>query len=309
MAQKNSLDNLEKLIQITTIEHMYVMLEKMRSDFPNKNVNANVNENLNISQQKQETYENEMADIKDTLKKMEKMINLLSNQVLIDGEIICKLQVKTIQLENEMNELKNNSLKLEESINNNNNNINILKGQQLLTNYSGFSSKKISNEEEHIKLTIVEKLNEDKKRLEEDELEIDSNNIKKQEKIEEQLVEEEDVEEEVEEDVEDVEEDVEEEEVGTEDDIESLGKEELEKEEEEEEEKEEEEEEEKDEEEEELEKEEEEEDEEEEVFEIEIDDVTYYATSEENGILYEMTKEGDVGKKVGIIKDGEPIFS
>ena len=49
--------------------------------------------------------------------------------------------------------------------------------------------------------------------------------------------------------------------------------------------------------------------EEEEVFEIEIDDVTYYATSEENGILYEVDKDGEVGKKVGIIKDGEPIFS
>jgi hypothetical protein len=46
----------------------------------------------------------------------------------------------------------------------------------------------------------------------------------------------------------------------------------------------------------------------EEVFEIEIDDVTYYATSEENGILYEVDSDGEVGKKVGIIKDGEPIF-
>ena len=47
----------------------------------------------------------------------------------------------------------------------------------------------------------------------------------------------------------------------------------------------------------------------EEVFEIEIDDVTYYATDEENGILYAVDKDGEVGKKVGIIKDGEPIFS
>jgi hypothetical protein len=47
----------------------------------------------------------------------------------------------------------------------------------------------------------------------------------------------------------------------------------------------------------------------EEVFEIEIDDVTYFATDEENGILYEVDKDGEVGKKVGIIKDGEPIFS
>ena len=51
-----------------------------------------------------------------------------------------------------------------------------------------------------------------------------------------------------------------------------------------------------------------EEEDEEEVFEIEIDDVTYYATSEENGILYEVDADGEVGKKVGIIKDGEPIF-
>jgi len=50
------------------------------------------------------------------------------------------------------------------------------------------------------------------------------------------------------------------------------------------------------------------EEDEEEVFEIEIDDITYFATHEENGILYEVDKDGDVGKKVGIIKDGEPIF-
>ena len=49
--------------------------------------------------------------------------------------------------------------------------------------------------------------------------------------------------------------------------------------------------------------------EDEEVFEIEIDDVTYYATHEENGILYAVEKDGDVGPQVGIIKDGEPIFS
>ena len=48
---------------------------------------------------------------------------------------------------------------------------------------------------------------------------------------------------------------------------------------------------------------------EEEVFEIEIDDITYYATGEENGILYAVDDDGEVGKQVGIIKDGEPIFS
>jgi len=52
-----------------------------------------------------------------------------------------------------------------------------------------------------------------------------------------------------------------------------------------------------------------EEDEDEEVFEIEIDDDTYFTNNEENGILYEIDENGEPGKKVGIIKDGEPIFS
>jgi hypothetical protein len=41
---------------------------------------------------------------------------------------------------------------------------------------------------------------------------------------------------------------------------------------------------------------------------IEIDDVTYFATSEENGPLYEVDESGDPGKQVGNLKDGEPIF-
>ena len=53
----------------------------------------------------------------------------------------------------------------------------------------------------------------------------------------------------------------------------------------------------------------EEQEEDEEVFEIEIDDVSYFATDEENGVLYEITPDKDIGKKVGIIKNGEPIFN
>jgi hypothetical protein len=52
----------------------------------------------------------------------------------------------------------------------------------------------------------------------------------------------------------------------------------------------------------------EEEDEEEELFEIEIDDVTYCTNDEENGVIYELNKDGDVGNKVGYLKDGEPFF-
>jgi hypothetical protein len=45
-----------------------------------------------------------------------------------------------------------------------------------------------------------------------------------------------------------------------------------------------------------------------ELFEIEIDDVSYFASDEENGILYEIMSDGEPGKQIGIIKDGEPIF-
>ena len=46
----------------------------------------------------------------------------------------------------------------------------------------------------------------------------------------------------------------------------------------------------------------------EEVFEIEIEDITYFATDEENGPIYEVDKHGDPGKKVGYLKDGDAFF-
>ncbi len=48
--------------------------------------------------------------------------------------------------------------------------------------------------------------------------------------------------------------------------------------------------------------------EEEEFIEIDIDDVTYCTNNEENGFIYELTDDGDVGEKVGYLKDGEPFF-
>ena len=43
-------------------------------------------------------------------------------------------------------------------------------------------------------------------------------------------------------------------------------------------------------------------------IEIDIDDVTYCTNNEENGFIYELTEDGDVGEKVGYLKDGEPFF-
>jgi len=52
----------------------------------------------------------------------------------------------------------------------------------------------------------------------------------------------------------------------------------------------------------------EEEDDEEELFEIEIDDVTYCTNNEDNGFIYEIDKDGNVGKKVGYLKEGDAYF-
>jgi len=51
-----------------------------------------------------------------------------------------------------------------------------------------------------------------------------------------------------------------------------------------------------------------EEDEDEELIEIEIDDITYCTNDENNGIIYELDKDGNVGKKIGYLKDGEAYF-
>jgi hypothetical protein len=48
--------------------------------------------------------------------------------------------------------------------------------------------------------------------------------------------------------------------------------------------------------------------EEEEFIEIEIDDVTYCTNNEENGIIYELDEDGNVGKPVGYLKEGDAYF-
>ena len=54
--------------------------------------------------------------------------------------------------------------------------------------------------------------------------------------------------------------------------------------------------------------EEEKEEEEEELFEIDIDDTTYCTNNDENGFIYILTEDGDVGEKVGYFKESEPFF-
>ena len=51
-----------------------------------------------------------------------------------------------------------------------------------------------------------------------------------------------------------------------------------------------------------------EEEDDEELFEIDIDGVTYCTNDEENGFIYDLLKDGDVGEKIGYLKEGEPFF-
>jgi hypothetical protein len=236
-----------------------------------------------------------------------------------------KLNIKITELEKELHEIKSNT----------NNNSKFLcqqiRGQQSLSSYPGFSNgtqdeKKVIQikEEPNIMLKIKEEPNIILK-IEEKTLN-DTNNINKQSLFAlEQIAREEDDKEELEEEEEELEEEEEEEEEELEEEEEEEeeedDKKELEEEDDKEEEKEGEESEEEvgtdDDESKDLEKElpnvkqlqKEDEEEEEEVFEIEIDDIPYFVTDEENGILYEITSDGDIGKKVGIIKNGEPIFN
>jgi hypothetical protein len=48
--------------------------------------------------------------------------------------------------------------------------------------------------------------------------------------------------------------------------------------------------------------------EDEELFEIEIDGTTYCTNNEESGLIFELTEDGDVGEKIGYLKEGEPFF-
>jgi len=41
---------------------------------------------------------------------------------------------------------------------------------------------------------------------------------------------------------------------------------------------------------------------------VTIDGKEYFTTNEKNGMIYEMTADGDVGEELGYYEDGEPGF-
>jgi len=136
----------------------------------------------------------------------------------------------------------------------------------------------------------IDKINNEEEEAEEEEAEEEEEEAVEEEEAEEEeeeAVEEEEAEEEKEAAEEEEEEEAEEEEEEAQEEAEEEAQEEAEEEEEEEAE--------------------EEAEEEEEVFEIEIDDITYYTSDIENGKLYK-NDDGEVGDEVGHLKDGEAYF-
>jgi len=409
-----TMNNLEKLIQMATLEQMYVMLEKLRVNTTNNYNYKDLNTEFNFSNAKtsNDLDTNCNTIFESEIKELRTEIKDINNKLKMNNDTIYKLSIKISELEEELDRIKNTT----NSDSNGKFLHQQLKGQQILTSYTGFvnTSSRDTNDDVHIKLEIEEKIqdeailidklisnelqdikqefiglttsldiinktlntnlvddNDDDNNVDndvddnnvdgdddndDDEVEIKDDetklstkevilieddqkdntenlsnneveiNIKEEtvdeetadeetadeetadeetadeetadEEIEEQEIEEQETEEqEIEEqetEEQETEEEESEEEVCTEDESESLEnnekeikiKEDVKADDEEE----------------------EEEEEEEEVFEIEIDDVTYFATDEENSILYEIKDDGDIGKRVGIIRDGEPIF-
>jgi hypothetical protein len=213
----------------------------------------------------------------------EKYKNILFKNELLVTEINClKDEVNTLR--NQLNELKNKTGK---------DTIDLTVDQVVI---------KIEHvEKENIKLEIEEdeqvqeEEEQEEEEQEEEEQEEEEEDVQEEEEEDVQEEEEEDVQEEEEEDVQEEEEEQEEEKEDTKEDKQREQEEEDEEEKSNDVETEEEEE-------------EEEEEEDEEYIEIDIDDVTYCTNNEENGFIYELTTDGDIGTKLGYLKDGEPFF-
>ena len=249
----NSLNNIEKMMQLATIDQLYVMLQKLQTN----NIPINSDESKTNSDESKTNNVVTVTQCNECKNDITQLNKQLYNQIIESQQ-------------NQYSLLLSKFVELSDKINNIEQKIDNIKMTPINKPESHLNG--LHNEElEHIKLKIEE--------VEEEEEEDEEVEEEEDEEVEEEEVEEVEEEEEVEEDEEEeVEEEDEEEEVKKEDE-------------------------------EEVKKEEDEEEEdEEEVFEIEIDDITYFATDEDDGILYEVDKDGDIGKQVGVIKDGEPIF-
>ena len=180
-----SLNNLEKLIQMATIEHMYSMLQKISNDNNINNLNLpelnipfskhqtfndqrfnvqSLNEksfndkNVNDKNLQTDTYASDIKNITDLLTVIQN-----NNQQIVETIVSLVLRVKQLEDELSNSRLLMRVNNLEEELtqirSNTNNNSKYLcqqiRGQQVLTSYPGFSNQIPETkpvEEEHIKL-------------------------------------------------------------------------------------------------------------------------------------------------------------
>jgi hypothetical protein len=291
-----NLNNLEKLIQLATIEHMYNMLNNMRNTSISTDINDTKNEKQNPLNYKDNTFDF-CSTMNNNHNKIIGLIEQINSNYSNLNIRLNKIESIVQQVYDCNTSINNSEVKLNDSI---------VKGQQKITKFMKNNIElKIEELDDDVEFVEIKKEKELHIVDEEDEDEEDEDEEQEQHLEEEShpnivTCSDNDIEEES----------SSEEEVGTEDNLSDIDDsivedsivednkedsivpiqneiEEIV----------------------EMKKfESEEQEQEEEVFEIDIDDVTYYATGEENGVLYEVEQDGEVGKKVGIIKDGEPIF-
>ena len=119
----SSINNIEKLIQIATIEQMYLMLEKLKANTTTSTSTQLEDISLCLS--------NDFV-IGKQVNKLKKKINKLNNILNESNKTICKLSIKINELEQELN-----SIKITNNDNDNNNYFenHQIKGQQTLDSY------------------------------------------------------------------------------------------------------------------------------------------------------------------------------
>jgi uncharacterized coiled-coil DUF342 family protein len=135
----SSINNIEKLIQIATIEQMYLMLEKMKAnnttDITNDISNDILSNDFNISKQ---------------INKLKKKINKLNKTLNTSNNVICKLSIRIDELEQELTSIKNNNENYYLDIKH-------VKGQQTLESYYGFCNS-LTREEKKQNITRIIKI-------------------------------------------------------------------------------------------------------------------------------------------------------
>jgi hypothetical protein len=177
----STINNLEKLIQMATLEQMYVMLEKLRVNtlnnhkdfnFSDINLSNNINNNTNDNTSKND-FETELIYIKNEIQnmsskikindnmeneltsKMNNMFQIMDHKLKMKDDMIHKLSTRVNEIEEELYRIKNTD-KDTNSISKQ------IKGQQSLKNYPGFSNdveqKNKEKDDAHIKLEIEEKI-------------------------------------------------------------------------------------------------------------------------------------------------------